>query len=240
LEKTLVSLAQRDRRPELMDQPDLDAATHRRALAGLRRLNAICRIDSAVWQALGRIAATSKGSPLRVLDVASGGGDVAMRVARQAKRRGIALEMSGCDISPTAVAHASATARGAGLVDVHFFQCDVLNDSLPEGYDVVMCSLFLHHLHETDAERLLRNMAAAARRAVLVDDLLRSRTGYLLAWLGSRLFTTSPIVHTDGPLSVRAAFSVDEARALAERAGLTGAQFHRHWPQRFLLSWLKE
>jgi hypothetical protein len=95
-------------------------------------------------------------------------------------------------------------------------------------------------LHETDAERLLRNMAAAARRAVLVDDLLRSRTGYLLAWLGSRLFTTSPIVHTDGPLSVRAAFSVDEARALAERAGLTGAQFHRHWPQRFLLSWLKE
>jgi hypothetical protein len=102
-----------------------------------------------------------------------------------------------------------------------------------------MCTLFLHHLVQEDAEQLLRRMAKAARRCVLVDDLVRGRTGYFLAWAGARLLTSSRIVHVDGPLSVRSAFTLPEVRALAEKAGLHGARFRRHWPQRFLLSWRK-
>jgi hypothetical protein len=63
--------------------------------------------------------------------------------------------------------------------------------------------------------------------------------GFMLVWAGCYLLTTSPVVHTDGPLSVRAALSLDEARALAERAGLQGATFRRHWPERFLMTWRK-
>jgi 2-polyprenyl-3-methyl-5-hydroxy-6-metoxy-1,4-benzoquinol methylase len=222
-----------------MDQPELDAARHRRALAALRRINAICGIDRAVWGELARIASQGGGQPLRVLDVASGGGDITIRLARQAARHGMPLEISGCDISLTAVEHANAAAARAGFSGLHFFQHDVLEAPLPEAYDVVMCTLFLHHLEESAAETVLRQMAAACRRAVVVDDLIRSRSGYLLAWLGSRLLTRSPIVHVDGPLSVRAAFTVAEARQLAERAGLRGATIRRHWPQRFLLSWWK-
>jgi len=69
--------------------------------------------------------------------------------------------------------------------------------------------------------------------------LVRTRFGYALAWAGGRLLTRSPIVHTDGPLSVRAAFTLDEFGTLAERAGLRGATFRRHWPQRFLFAWRK-
>ena len=63
------------------------------------------------------------------------------------------------------------------------------------------------------------------------------RLGYALAWLVTRLLSRSPIVHTDGPLSVAGAFTMAEARALAERAGLSGAQVGWRWPWRFLLSW---
>ena len=76
-------------------------------------------------------------------------------------------------------------------------------------------------------------------RAVLVDDLVRTRLGFALVWLGSYLLTTSPVVHADGPLSVRAALSISEALELAERAGLHGSTIRRHWPERFLLSWRK-
>src|SRR5262249_6469171 len=92
------------------------------------------------------------------------------------------------------------------------------------------------HLDETDAIALLGRMAAAARRLMLVDDLVRSRWGYLLALVGCRLLSGSRIVHVDGPRSVAAAFTPGEALSIAERAGLSQARLICHWPQRFLLS----
>ena len=114
-----------------------------------------------------------------------------------------------------------------------------LVDPLPEEYDVLMSTLFFHHLGNDDAKQVLSRMAKSARRCVLIDDLCRSRLGYLYAWVGGRLLTRSPIVHTDGPLSVSAAFTISEFRQLAQDAGLMEARFKRHWPQRFLMSWKK-
>jgi hypothetical protein len=80
-------------------------------------------------------------------------------------------------------------------------------------------------------------MAAAARRLVLINDLRRSAGGWLLAYVGTRLLSASPVVHTDGPRSVAAAFTPVELRQLAERAGLAGATVVRRWPFRLLLTW---
>ena len=113
----------------------------------------------------------------------------------------------------------------------------LLSGDLPTGYDVVSCSLFLHHLEESDAILLLNRMATAARRLVLIDDLIRSRWGYLLALVGCHLLSGSHVVHVDGPTSVAAAFTPSEVLRLAERAGLQGATLTRHWPQRFFLTW---
>jgi 2-polyprenyl-3-methyl-5-hydroxy-6-metoxy-1,4-benzoquinol methylase len=221
-----------------MDQPGLDGAVHRRALAGLRTVNMFSRTAKSLWQGLADVGVLG-GGPIRVLDIAAGGGDNVLRLAARARQSGVNLTSHGCDISPTAVAHAQAFATRSGFTDVQYFQLDALRDRLPEDYDVLMCTLFLHHLAEGDAVELLRRMAAAARRAVLIDDIVRSRFGYVLAWAGGRLLTRSPIIHVDGPLSVRAAFSLGEAGELVERAGLHGARFRRHWPERFLMSWRK-
>jgi hypothetical protein len=70
---------------------------------------------------------------------------------------------------------------------------------------------------------------------VIVSDLDRSRLGLLLAWLGTRLLTRSPVVHVDSLRSVRAAFTRDEAAALATRAGLTSWRLTMHWPCRWRL-----
>ena len=103
----------------------------------------------------------------------------------------------------------------------------MLDGPLPEDYDIVMCSLFLHHLDDEMAVDLLSKMAAAARRLVVVNDLRRSTIGYLLAWLGCRLLTRSPVVHVDGPRSVQAAFSLDEIRSVLKQSGLKSACFSR-------------
>jgi 2-polyprenyl-3-methyl-5-hydroxy-6-metoxy-1,4-benzoquinol methylase len=154
---------------------------------------------------------------------------------RRARRAGLDLRFEGCDKSAVAIDHARAAAARAGAA-VRFFLQDVLNGPPLQAYDAVTCSLFLHHLDEEQAVVLFRRLASAAE-LVLVNDLRRCWAGLALAHLASRLLTLSPVVHTDGPRSVENAFTPDEALALAERAGLSGAVLTTHWPFRFLLRW---
>lgn len=232
----LPALARRERIPEIMDDPALDPAQHRRALDGLARLNRASGAAGVLWKPVRDLARQHTGRPLRVLDVACGSGDVPIALVREARRSGVAFEADGCDISPTAVETAARTAAAAG-VPARFFTHDAIRDPLPAGYDVVTCSLFLHHLPDDDAVAVLRRMKAAAGSLVLVSDLARSRFGYAAVWVACRALTRSPVVHFDGPASVRSAFTPAEALDLATRAGLIGATVHARFPCRFLLRW---
>ncbi len=232
----LAEIAERTRRPELMDQPGLDAIEHARALMGLGRINRVSRSAAIYWPELSRLAKARIGEPLRILDLASGGGDVPIALACRAIRSGLEIQIDGCDKSSEAMQFAGERAAGQGVA-VRFFTLDALLDELPAGYDVVMSSLFLHHLEEADAVGLLGRMGRAADQLILINDLLRGPIEYALAWAGCRLLSRSPIVRHDGPVSVSAAFTLAEAREMAARAGLDGAKLSTHWPGRFLLSW---
>lgn len=228
---------ERHLQPEWMDQPDLSIAPHDRALRGLARLNRWSLSSRPLWSPLASFAQHHRQSSLRVLDLACGAGDNALRLWLAARRRGLDLRLEGWDLSADAVAHARlmAAARGVPVA----FECrDVLHDPIPpRTLDVLTCSLFLHHLDETQAIELLRRMRQAEPGLILVSDLRRGRAGLALAWAASRLLTRSEVVHNDAPASVRNAFTIPEALALARRAGLEGATAVRRWPFRFLLKW---
>ena len=229
-------ISQRNRQPELMDQPGLDANEHAKALRGLARVNRFSRSAAIVWPTLRELARKQQGETLRVLDVACGGGDVTVALAQHARAEKLAVQMSACDISDTALQIAQRRAESAAAA-IEFFRHDVLTQPLPSRFDVAICSLFLHHLDEAEAVIVLRSMSQAAAHAVLINDLVRSRRGYWLAVLGTQLLSRSHIVHVDGPRSVAGAFTPDEALHLCDQAGLQNATISRHWPQRFLLTW---
>ena len=90
------ALSLRLRVPELMDSPDLESTQHYRALEGLRRINFWSRTSSYFASALERWM--TPGSSLRVLDLASGGGDVVLGLEKQLKRKGLRLQIDGCDV----------------------------------------------------------------------------------------------------------------------------------------------
>jgi 2-polyprenyl-3-methyl-5-hydroxy-6-metoxy-1,4-benzoquinol methylase len=230
-------ITQRSRRPELMDDPALDESEHVHALRGLARLNFISGSVGIIWRPIRELA-RRLSRPVRVLDLATGAGDLPIGLWHRARRSGVRLEIAACDLSPQAIAHAqSAAAHGAAAV--RFFQLDALHDSLPPDYDVITSSLFLHHLDDDDAVHLLRRMTDAARQMVLVNDLRRCRRGLFLAYVMPQLLCRSRVVHVDGVLSVRAAYTLDEVRELACRAELKEASVLPRWPCRFLLRWQK-
>src|SRR6187397_596807 len=93
-------LAKRDRRPELMDQPSLDAAAHHKALNGLRTANKVGRVSQTIWRAILHAKSLRlNDKPLRIIDVASGGGDVLIGITKLAARRGVNIDAHGWDIS---------------------------------------------------------------------------------------------------------------------------------------------
>src|SRR5205085_807704 len=159
------------------------------------------------------LARERAGRPVRVLDVATGGGDVPIRLWRRARRAGLNLDIHGGDISATALHFARQKARMAGA-EVTFFALDVHNDGVPAGFDVLTASLFLHHLSGDQALALLRQLHEKAGYMVLVNDLRRCRAGFILAWLAARLLTRSTVVRVDAPRSVEAAFTVKEICSL--------------------------
>jgi 2-polyprenyl-3-methyl-5-hydroxy-6-metoxy-1,4-benzoquinol methylase len=229
------SLRQRRRLPEIMDQPDLAPERHVGALRGLARVNLLSGSASILWRPLADLA-RRLGRPIRVLDAASGGGDVPLRLWGRALAAGLDIHIDGCDLSPVAVQYAQRKAADL-RADVGFFIQNVLAGPTLPGYDAVTCSLFLHHLDEEQTLAYLRWAAATAAHQVLVNDLIRSRVGLALAHVAGRILTTSDVVHVDGPRSVEGAFTMEEARALAERAGLHGATVRWRWPFRYLLKW---
>ena len=229
-------LRRRYREPEIMDRPDLDEALHVQALRGLERINWWSGSSGILWPAVRALARRLQPQPMRLLDVATGAGDVPLGLWRKARRAGIPLQIEGCDRSPRAVAHARERAAAAGA-EVRFFQADALAGPLPARFDIVTSSLFLHHLAESEAVNLLREMATAARHLVLVNDLRRGLSGFLLAHVAGRILSASPVVHVDAPRSVAAAFTPAEALELARQARLAGARVRRRWPFRFLITW---
>ena len=220
--------------PELMDDPAIDPVEHSRALRALARINRLSDSARILWGPIRAEAA--RAGPLSVLDIATGAGDVPLAIARRAARAGVTLALHACDASATAVGHARAHAARAG-VELEIWRQDALRDPFTRRFDIVVCSLFLHHLNEDDAVLFLRNAAAAADRLLLVNDLRRARAGLAAAWSVSRLITGSGVVHADAVKSVRAAYTPQEALALAELAGLHGATARPRWPWRMLLAW---
>jgi len=229
-------LSRRNCEPEIMDDPELDAVSHVHALDSLARLNWWSGSARLLWSPIEQLARSRGLEQISVLDVATGAGDLPLQLWRRARRAGFNLQLCGVDVSPRAVEAARQRAAAAGAA-IDFRLLDVLCDPLPTGFDVICSSLFLHHLADERARHLLAEMRDAARRLVVVSDLERSRRGLWLVELAVRVLTRSPVVHVDGPLSVRAAFSVAEVQQMVDDLGMRDSVIRRRWPNRLVLTW---
>ncbi len=230
--------------PERMDDPQLDRVEHRRALDGLRRVNRISGTASKIAKKIESIAQSMRLESSSVLDLGCASGDVAYGVAKRLPKEKAWL-LEGWDMSSTAIDYANELHGHPQALNVLqrrnpnttlLFKKTNAFDESKRTFDFVYCSLFLHHFDEQQAIQVLKKMHELARYAIIVDDLDRSRLGWWLAKIGVQLLSRSPVVHFDGPQSVLAAFTVEEARAIASKAGLCGVAFEKHWPERWMMT----
>jgi ubiquinone/menaquinone biosynthesis C-methylase UbiE len=206
------------------------------SLDDVDRMNAWFRGYALTLAEIARVAArTPPDRPLVVVDVGGGRGDLAARVVRWARRAGrrvrvVVIDADGASLRLGASAPPGARPRaGAPAADILRVQADAAALPIREASaDIVTSSLMLHHLGPDAVAASLGEMAAAARGAVVVNDLLRTRWAWGLVWLATRFFARHRFSRHDGPLSVRRAYAPDELRALAGKAGLASLIIVRH------------
>lgn len=217
-----------------MDGDGVDPRELRRSLTFIRRVNTLFGYTRATLSHLERFSARWKpGETIDVVDLATGSADVPLAIVRWGVRRGFDMRVVGVDRHQQTIR--AAREATANEPRIRIVQGDAL--ALPfetDSFDYAMCSMFLHHLSEPEAETVLRTMGAIARRGVIVADLLRHRRAH--AWISLFTLLSNPIVRHDARVSVRQAFSKSEVLALRERAGLGFATYHRHFGHRFVLA----
>lgn len=212
---------------EFLDRP-VPPGDRAASLADIDRLNAWFGGYALSLRELGRHAARlAPGASIAVLDVGGGAGEFAARVARWARRSGRRARV--VVVERDAATLALARRVGAAHPEVALICADATALPFrPGAFDVVTSGLLLHHLEPDDAVAGLREMAAVARGAVVVNDLLRTRLAWALVWLATRLLARHRFSRHDGPLSVRRAYSPAELRALGEKAGISGLTVRLH------------
>jgi ubiquinone/menaquinone biosynthesis C-methylase UbiE len=197
-----------------MDRPQPVSAELEVDLRNLRQLNRYFGSYRLIEHFLRRWL--DPGTEMRILDLATGSGDIPRLIVDQARKIDAAVRIDAVDQQGSTLEIARALSRD--YPEIEFVQGDVLAFAR-EPYDVVLCSLALHHFAENDAVTLLRHCRALSKKYVLVSDL---RRGWL-ASAGVRLLTTlffrEEMTQVDARLSAARAFSFAEMRSLAERAG---------------------
>ena len=204
-----------------MDTVQVPADDYARCLSDLAQVNVLTGAYAPTLAFLRQATRhLPPGQALRVLDVGSGHGDMLRRIWRWGRRRGLAVELVGLDLSPQGIQ--AARAATPSDAPIRWRTGDVFALDPAERWDVVISALTAHHLDDAQVVRFLRWMERAARLGWFVNDLHRHAVAYHGFRAMAGLAGWHRFVRHDGAVSVARAFRPAEWRALLARAGVPG------------------
>jgi SAM-dependent methyltransferase len=201
--------------PELMDRTLEVTPAFERDMQNLVSINRqfgghrILRRYLEGWMNPGRV--------YRVLDLCTGVADMPRVMVDWARARDITLRIDAVDANPAVLSIGRRDC--ADYPEIHLHQSDALKFAPDTRYDLVHCSLALHHFADEDGVKLLRNARNWSNRWVLIADLERSPLTTAAIWAVTGLLYRDAVTAHDGRLSAQRAFSFRELRHLAQRAG---------------------
>ena len=220
-------LPQRLEAEELMDDPELDAGTYHAVLHDLAKVNRATFAYRPTLDFLSRAVGGRKS--FRLLDVGFGDGDMLRQIARWAKRRGIACELTGIDLNTRSVS--AAEAMTPADVPIRYLAGDYA-ELAGERFEFVISSLVAHHMSHAQLVAFLRFMDRESRVGWLVNDLHRHGFAHAsFPWLAS-VMGWHRIVRLDGTTSIARSYRPAEWPPILAEAGVGGAKIRRRFPFR--------
>jgi ubiquinone/menaquinone biosynthesis C-methylase UbiE len=201
---------------------DIGAGTREEIAASLDDLQRVNRWFGGIATTNSLVEQFSRATGMRqlsLLEVAAGSGFVPDQVRRRCARKGTDLKVAILDRSPSHLRVRSLPTVAGDALTLPFRDAS---------FDLVSCSLFLHHLAPEKAIEFVNEALRVCRRAVLINDLVRSRLHLTLVYAGFPLYR-SRITRHDAPASVRQAYTPQEVRQLLGRTHASRIEISRHY-----------
>ena len=212
---------------ERLDTGDYTPQEYTRWQQEMRFIHQVFGEDRALRNSLVRDVLVSSESRVSILDIGAGSGELLRLLGK--RLADVTPFLVGAEIN----ADAANSIREKGLASL---QANAMN--LPfanDAFDYVYCSLFLHHLDDEPAIKMLREMNRVARGKIFVIDLNRSPVGYYFYRIVGSLFL-QPFSLEDGALSILRSRSPQELMELAEKAGIKEIAVKHSRVNRLILS----
>lgn len=213
----------------------------RACLRDIARVNRLTFAYRPTISWLEEVIATHLASmaPLRLVDVGCGYGDTLRQIDTWARKRGIAVALTGIDLNSDAIRAAKeATPPGQ---KIEWIVGDALSNNATGGIDVVISSLLTHHLTNPQVVQFLRWMEQTTRLGWFINDLHRQPVPYHLFRFMTRFTNWHRFVKHDGPVSIRRSFVEEDWKNLcvAAKLGPSTVSIREHRPARLCVGRIK-
>lgn len=229
----MINFSQRSSEQELMDDPRLPEEDLNNALKDISKVNKWLGGNAITVNAVSSLIEKYPNKDVwSVADIGCGDGEMLRLLSKRFSKSGKSFSFKGIDVSQTGLETARTCSKD--FTDIQFCQENILTSQQIERYDIVLCTLTLHHIPTEQIIPFLEAMTQRAQYAVIINDLQRSKIAYHLFKVFSRIFMQSPIAKNDGLVSIASSFKRDELEKYAQVLGLKKYTITWKWAFRYL------
>lgn len=222
--------ATRSRQAEMMDDLTCSGPVVRRTLRELEVINARLGGNRVTLDGVRELVKSVPPHPLTLADLGCGGGDIARMLLSEFERTGQAIAVTGVDANPEIVAIA-AEHHGDRI---HFVAMDIFSEEFRcMEFDIVTATLFFHHFTSEQLVGFIKQLLTQVKVGVVINDIHRHWLAYHSIRILTGVFSRSPMVRHDAPVSVMRAFTRKELKEILDAAGATDYTIRWRWAFRW-------
>lgn len=201
----LVDTSKRSSATEMMDDFSIKGEVMRDTLDKLERINRLLGGNIVTIKGLKKLLKNhSKKEVIKIIDLGCGHGDILRDVAKFGRKKGYKFQLIGIDANQEAIDYANELSEG--FEELSFQTMDIFSDEfLTLDYDIVLCTLFLHHFKDEELVSFLKPTLENTKKGIVVNDLHRHKLAYYLFKIIG-LFIKNEMVREDGLTSILRAF----------------------------------
>ena len=230
----LVDTSHRSSEMEIMDDFSMEGVLFRDTLDKLEIINRFLGGNSVTIKGLKKLLKNqSKNKTITIVDLGCGNGDVLRDVSKFGRKNNYSFKLIGIDANPAAIDYARELSKEYS--ELSFKTIDILSEDFKkQSYNVVLCTLFLHHLKNEELISFLKKTTENATIGVVVNDLHRHKLAYYLFKLIG-FFIKNKMVRQDGLTSVLRAFKRKDLENIAKEIKV---HFSIEWKWAFRYLWI--
>ena len=103
------------------------------------------------------------------------------------------------------------------------------------GFDIVHCSLFLHHFNKEQLKSILGFFKKTAKYGIIINDFRRNILAYWGIKILTIIFSKSEMIKNDAPISVARGFTKNEILEILNLSKFSEFEIKRKWSFRWLI-----